>query len=256
MIFRAPLISQLTLACLFLSAASAAEIEPAPKTHVADRADIIDSAAEQELIALLQELEQKTGARIVVLTVQSTNGQEIHQFAFERADKWKLGPNQKSASVLVVVAVKDRKYRFEVGYEWESVLPDGYVGQVGRDYFVPHFKAGRYSQGVFEATAALAQTIAADRGMTLKGMPRLRPMAQPSGLGPILLGFLPILFVLLVGGMLRSRHRNMLFWGLLAGYMIGGRRGYGGGGFGGGGFGGFGGGGGGGFGGGGASGGW
>ena len=256
MIFKAPLIALLALPCLFLSAASAAEIGPAPKTYVTDRAGIVDSATEQELIGLLQELEQKTGARIIVLTVQSTNGQDIHQFAFERADKWKLGANQKSASVLVVVAVKDRKYRFEVGYDWEGVLPDGYVGQVGRNYFVPHFKAGRYSQGVFEATAVLAQTIAADRGMTLTGMPKLRPMSQRPGLARILLGFLPILFFLVVGGMSRGRHRNMLFWGLLAGSMMGGRGGHGGGGFGGGGFGGFGGGGGGGFGGGGASGGW
>ncbi len=256
MIFKAPLIALLTLPCLFLSAASAAEIEPAPKTYVTDRADIIDSGTEQKLIGLLQELEQKTGARIIVLTVQSTNGQDIHQFAFERADKWKLGASRKSASVLVVVADRDRKYRFEVGYEWEGVLPDGYVGQVGRDYFAPHFNAGRYSQGVFEATAVLAQAIAADRGMTLTGMPKLRPMAQRPGLAHILLGFLPILFLLFVGGMSRSRHRNMLFWGLLAGSMMGGRGGYGGGGFGGGGFGGFGGGGGGGFGGGGASGGW
>lgn len=257
MIFKASLIALLTLPCLFLSAASAAGIEPAPKTYVTDRAGVIDPATEQKLTSLLQELEQKTGARIIVLTVQSTNGQDIGQFAFERADKWKLGANRKSASVLVVVAAKDRKYRFEVGYDWEGVLTDGYVGQVGREYFVPQFKAGRYSQGIFEATAALAQAIATDRGVKLTGMPKLRPLSQRPSLARILLGLLPILFLLLAVGMSRGRHRNMLFWGLLAGsLMMGGRRGYGGGGFGGGGFGGFGGGGGGGFGGGGASGGW
>ena len=141
---KAPLISLLTLSCLLLSVASAAAVEPAPKTFVADRAGIIDSAAEQRLIGLLQELEQKTGARIVVLTVNSTDGLDIHQFAFERADQWKFGRNRASASVLVVVASKDRKYRIEVGYDWEGILPDGYVGQVGRDYFVPNFQAGRY----------------------------------------------------------------------------------------------------------------
>lgn len=256
MISRAPLIALPTLLCLFLSSASAADIGPAPKTYVTDRADIIDSAAEQKLIGLLQELEQKTGARIIVLTVESTGGQDIHQFAFERADKWRFGRNQRSASVLVAVAAKDRKYRFEVGYDWESVLPDGYVGQVGREYFVPHFKAGRYSQGIFEATAALAGKIAVDRGITLTGMPELRPMSRRPGLVRVLTGFLPILFLLLVAGMSRGRNRRALFWGFLAGSMMGGRGGYRGGGFGGGGFGGFGGGGGGGFGGGGASGGW
>ncbi len=256
MIFKASLIALLMLSCLFLTAASAAEIEPAPRTYVTDRAGIIDSATEQKLTGLLQELEQKTGARIIVLTVQSTKGQDIQQFAFERADKWKFSANQKSASVLVVVAAKDRKYRFEVGYQWEGVLPDGYVGQVGRDYLVPNFKAGRYSRGVFEATAVLAQRIAVNRGKALTGMPKLRPMKRRRGPAGTLLGFLPILLLVLLGGRSRGRHRNMLFWGLLAGSAMGGRRSSGGGSFGGGGFGGFGGGGGGGFGGGGASGSW
>ena len=257
MTFKVPLFALLAIGCLFVPAVAAAEIEPAPQTYLTDRAGVIDSATGEKLTGLLQELEQKTGARIIVLTVQSTNGQDIHQFAFERADKWKLGANLKSASVLVVVAIKDRKYRFEVGYEWEGVLPDGYVGQVGREYLVPHFKAGRYSQGIFEATAALAQTIAVDRGITLTGMPKLRPMSRQSGFARLLLAFLPILFLLSIIGRMSSkgRHRNMLFWGLLAGAMMGGS-GRGGGGFGGGGFGGFGGGGGGGFGGGGAGGGW
>jgi len=256
---KARLISLLAVSCLLLPVASASDIEPAPKTYVADRADIIDSADEQKLIGLLRELEQKTGARVIVLTVQATDGQDIAQYAFERADKWKFGANRKSASVLVVVARKDRKLRIEVGYEWESVLTDGYVGQVGRTYFVPEFKAGRYSQGIFEGTAVLAQKIAEARGVTLTGMPKVRPMAPQPGLGPALLSLLPLLLLLLLGGMSRSRNRNMLFWGLLAGSMMGSRRGYGGyggGGFGGGGFGGFGGGGGGGFGGGGASGSW
>ena len=246
----------LTLSCLVLSGAVAAEVEPAPKTYVSDRAEMIDAATEQRLTGLLQELEQKTGARIIVLTVNSTDGMDIHQYAFERADKWKFGQNRSSASVLVVVALNDRKYRIEVGYDWEGVLPDGYVGQVGREYFVPNFKAGRYGQGTFEAAAVLAQTIAEDKGVALTGMPKIRPMAPRSGFVRTLAGFLPILFFLLVGGLARGRNRSMLFWGLIAGSMLGGGRSSGGGGFGGGGFGGFGGGGGGGFGGGGASGGW
>lgn len=256
MIARASLTALLVLPCMFVSAASAGGIGPAPRTYVADRAGIIDPATEQRLIGLLQELEQKTGARIVVLTVQSTDGQDIQQFAFERADKWKFGQNRKSASVLVVVAAGDRKYRFEVGYEWEGVLPDGYVGEVGRKYLVPYFKAGRYSQGVLEATAALAQAIATDRGVALTGMPKLRAMARRRGLGSALLSLMPILILLVIVGMTKGRNRNMLFWGLLMGSMMGGRMGGRGGGFGGGGFGGFGGGGGGGFGGGGAGGGW
>jgi len=233
---------------------TAAKIEPAPKTYVTDRAGVIDSTAEQRLTGLLQDLEQKTGARIVVLTVNSTDGQDIHQFAFERADRWKFGRNRAGASVLVVVAVKDRKYRIEVGYDWEGILPDGYVGQVGRDYFVPNFRAGKYGQGIFEVTAVLAQTIAKEKGVALTGMPKLTMPGRRRPALPCAGGLFPLLMLLMLFSG-RRRSRGLLFWGLLAGSMMGGGRSSGGS-FGGSGFGSFGGGGGGGFGGGGASGGW
>ena len=240
--------------CLVLSAGIAtAEIEPAPLTYVADRAGVIDPGMETRLIGLLQELERKTGARIIVLTVDTTDGQDIHQYALERADKWTFGPNRASASALLVVAVGDRNYRFEIGYDVEAVLTDGYVGQVGRDYLVPHFKAGRYGQGIFEATAVLAEKVAAEGGITLTGMPAIRRPVQLPGIVRFILGILPIVFIVALTLLSRGRHRSGLFWGVLLGSMMGGGRS---GGFGGGGFGGFGGGGGGGFGGGGAGGSW
>jgi len=252
--FKAPLILLLTLSISLSSAASASEIEAAPSTFVTDRAGIIDSVTEKRLTGLLQELEQKTRARIIVLTVNSTGGQDIHQFAFERADQWKFGRNRASASVLVVVAYKDRKYRVEVGYDWEGTLTDGYVGQIGRDYFVPNFQAGRYGQGTFEAVAVLAQTIAKEKGVALTGMPKLKMPGRRRSYLPCGGGIFPILMLMMLFSG-RRRSRGMLFWGLLAGSTLGGGRG-GGGGFGGGGFGSFGGGGGGGFGGGGAGGSW
>jgi len=250
----------IVLLVLLLSTWTLADIEPAPQTYVADRAGVIDSDMEKTLIGLLQELEQKTKARIIVLTVDSTDGMDIHQYAFERADQWKFGPNQQSASVLIVVAVKDRNYWTEVGYEHEAILPDGYVGEVGREYFVPQFRAGRFGQGILDGTAVMAQKIAQEHGVTLTGMPRITPMSRRRPTLPCFGGILPFLLIWLL--IFSRRRRGMLFWGLLAGSMMSGRRGgyggggFGSGGFGGGGFGGFGGGGGGGFGGGGAGGSW
>jgi len=251
---RARLIFASAALCLLLPVGIAtAEIESAPLTYVADRAGVIDPGMETQLIGLLQELEQKTGARIIVLTVDTTDGQDIHQYAIERADKWTFGPDRTSASALLVVAVSDRNYRFEIGYDFEAVLTDGFVGQVGRDYLVPHFKAGRYGQGIFEAAAILAEKIAAEGGITLTGMPAIRRPVQLPGIVRFILGILPIVFIVTMTLLSRGRHRSGLFWGILLGSMMGGGRG---GGFGGGGFGGFGGGGGGGFGGGGAGGSW
>ena len=239
-----------------------AKVEKAPRSYVEDRAGVLEAGASRQLTGLLQELEQKTGARVILLTVSSTRGTAIEQYAFERADAWKFGAERTSASVLVVVAVKDRKYRFEVGYDWEGVLPDGKVGQIGREYFLPFFKAGQYRDGILTGVSAVAQVIAADQGVKLTGMPKLP--AQPSGRsrrGKAACGapLLPLILLLMAFGGGRRR-RGMLFWGLMGGALMGGSRSRGGGfgsGFGGGGgFGSFGGGGGGGFGGGGAGGSW
>lgn len=253
---------------LAMAGAVFAEVEPAPKTYVEDRAGILDANTRTRLIGLLQELEQKTLARVIVLTVETTGGVDIHDYAFARADKWKFGQNQKSASVLVVVAVKDRAYQIEVGYDWEGVLPDSLVGTIGRRFFVPNFKAGKYAEGLFEGTAAIAKTIADEKGVKLSGMPDLPAISRGrQGAGGASGGTCPccslFLMLLVVFFLMRAarRRKGLLFWGLLASTLFsGGRRGrsdgFGdGGGFGGG-FGGFGGGGGGGFGGGGAGGKW
>lgn len=239
-----------SLLLLSVGVTAAAKIESAPRTYVEDRARLLSADQKRQLIGLLQELEQKTGARIIVLTVDTTGDIPIEKFAFERADQWKFGQNRKSASALVVVAVKDRKYRIEVGYEHEGVLPDGYVGTVGRRYFVPNFKAGRYGQGVFDGTAVIAQHIAEDKDVILSGMPRIRTSPNMLKRGSPFGALLPLLFFWIL--LSRRRTRGMLFWGLLGGTILSGGRSYSGG-FGGGGFGG---GGGGGFGGGGASGSW
>lgn len=261
------------VAGLVLAAAGvlAAAIEPPPRTYVEDRAGVLSPETRNQLIGVLQELEQKTGARVIVLIVDTTGGEPIEQYSMARAERWKFGANQQGASVLILVAVKDRRYRFEVGYNWEDILPDSYVATVGREYFVPNFKAGNLDRGIREGTLAAARHIAQAKGVTLTGMPALgqadprqalepRLPPAPRGGGCCCCCGLPILLILLLA--LARRRRGGLFWGLLGGWLLsrsmnrGRGFGRGGGGFGDGGFGSFGGGGGGGFGGGGASGRW
>jgi uncharacterized protein len=242
---------------------------PVPRHYVEDYANVINPSDEQSLNGVLQELEQKTGAQYIVLTVQTTAGVPIEQFSIELAEKWKLGQKGKDNGMLFVLAAKDRRYRFEVGYGLEGFVTDQYCDRVAREFLVPYLKKGDYSQGIYQANSRIAQTIAAESDVALTGMPKLspppaqsrRPVERGSRIGLPCCGVLPLLFILLLlfGGL----GRGMGWWFFLP-FMLGGfgsPRGYGrsgsyGGGSFGGGFGGFGGGMGGGFGGGGASGGW
>ena len=256
----------LALILLILSAATRAGYAqadlPMPRHYVEDYAGVISDSDERSLNGILQELEQKTGAQYIVLTVQTTGGMPIEQFAIELAEKWKLGQKGKDNGMLFVLARNDRKWRFEVGYGLEGYVTDQYCGRIGRDVLVPYLRKGDYSQGIYQANLQIIQTIAKEAGVSLSGMPRIdpAPVSSPSR-GLPCCGALPILFFLFLifGGL----GRGMGWWFLLPFIMggFGGHGGYGrsgsfGGGSFGGGFGGFGGGLGGRFGGGGASGGW
>jgi uncharacterized protein len=104
---------------------------------------------------------------VVVLTVQSLDGQGIDEFAVDTFKKWQLGQKGKDNGVLIVVSLKDRKYRLEVGHGVESILPDSLVGSIGREYFVPYFRQGDFSTGIYAGTIAVIRTIATHEGVTI-----------------------------------------------------------------------------------------
>ncbi len=247
------------LLTIVASAAIASTPEPPaiPRDYVTDLAGVISSDVKTQLNALLLELEQKTTAQVLVLTVQSLDGQSIEEFAFNAKEKWKLGQKGKDNGILIAVAVKDHKYRIETGYGLESVLPDSLVGTIGREFLVPYFRKGDYSAGIANATAAIIQTIARHEGVQIIGMSGVRSDHDVSrGKPPGVFRIIVIAIFMVLGLILCITHPQQCLLLLFASSMGRGRGGWSGGdgGFGGGGS--FGGGGGGSGGGGGASGSW
>lgn len=249
----------LLILCLFFLPATsshAVSIPENPGSHVVDLAGIIDNSTEVKLNQYLKELEQRTTAQIAILTIKSLEGESIEDLSITVAhDRWKLGQKGKDNGVLLLVSFMDRKYRIEVGYGLEGVIPDSLAGSIGRSYLVPFFKKGDYSNGIFAAAAVMANLIAEDSGVKITGMPALKRSVQRTGKDEpagIFGTIISLLFFVILAILFIKNPRLFLMLFLLS--SMGGRRGSwgGGGGFGGGGFGG----GGGGFGGGGASGGW
>jgi uncharacterized protein len=255
-----------------VSAADAQETLPKPRNHVWDRANVLDAGTEQRIDGYLTELEQKTTAQIILLTIDSTGGEEMHEYAFRHAEAWELGQKGKDNGALILLAVGDRKSWIEVGYGLEGVLPDIWLGAMQRQYFVPNFKRGDYATGLTQGTLAMVHRVAEEAGLTISGMPvyavRHARARRPGGaLSAIFSNLWCIIFAILIlsslggGGRHYRRRRSWGSWigpWIIFSALTGGSRSSWGGGFGGGGFGGgfgggsFGGGGGGSFGGGGA----
>ncbi len=232
---------------------------PQPTDYVSDFAHVLSPEAIARLDRLCAQLDHsQANAQIAVVTIRTLDGADPAEFANALEDKWKMGRKGSDRGVLVFLAVDDHKYRIEPGYGLEGILPDGKVGDIGRE-MVPELRANDYDGAVMLAVGEVAQVIAADAKVTLDDQPVMASQPVSYALHSQVLGKLIMLIFLLIffGG--SSIFRLLLGYGLFSSVI--GRGGFGGGGFGGGfggggGGGGFGGFGGGGFGGGGAGGSW
>jgi len=252
------------LLVLLMFGAHAASAEPISSLkatgYVNDFAGVLDDATRTYVTQTCQQLDDKAHAQVALVTINSTDGEDIFNYSVELYQKWGIGQKGRDRGVLVLLAVKDRHYFVNVGYGLEPILPDGKVGGFGREA-VPYLKQGDYSGAGRLLVSRVAEVIAADAGIALDNQPPVRRDAPQEKTSPFSL----ILVVIVVLIVLFTPLRRLLFYGLLFGGM-GGRSRYGngwrsGGGFGGGwggggGFGGFGGFGGGSTGGGGAGGSW
>ncbi len=149
----------LTLAFL-LPAFGAGPNLPMPTQYVDDLAHVINPEHAHRLLGLLQELEHKTGAQYIILTIDTTGGRPIEQFTRALLDRWQLGQKGKDNGVLFTLALKDRAYRFDIGSGLEGVITNAIADQIGRDVLVPYLRNGQYSQGIYEANLRILQKLA------------------------------------------------------------------------------------------------
>jgi len=215
-----------------------------------DHAGILTDADKQQIEPILQGLYDQDLAEFSVVTVPSLEGRDIEGYAFELAEG-RLGKKDKNNGLLLLVALEDRKYRFEVGRGLEPILPDGKIGRVGRTYLVENFKQEEYGKGVKEAVLAV-QAILTENAQSEYYVSEVDPEAQKwAMIGMIIALVMFTLFIIIIIKAAKhgkKRGDSDYFWAaLIAGNMMRGKGGFSGG------FGGFGGGS---FGGGGASGGW
>jgi uncharacterized protein len=239
---------------------------PAPTGYVNDFAGVLTPETKQSLEELCTEVDQKAHAQIAVVTVQKLEADpmkgmsadqmpapSIEEFTTALEDKWKVGAKGTDRGVLVIVSLDPRKYRIEVGYGLEGILPDGKVGDIGRE-MQPYLHTNDYNQAIALGVRGISQVIATDAVVTLAGMDgseapaRVTYSSQPQmQVNPVQALIFAVIVLVVIGVLIRTGHIGLLFFLLFS--LLGGGRGgggFGGGdneGGGGGGFGGFGGGG-------------
>ncbi len=147
-----------------------------PQGYVNDFAHALNPQTNEKLAAICAEVEQKTKAQIAVVTVSSLEGEPIEQFANDLFAQWGIGPKDSKRGVLILLAPNDRKYRIEVGYGLEPILPDGKVGGFGREA-VPLLRQNDFNGAILLMTERVAGVIGADSSVTLDSLSGVPPPA-------------------------------------------------------------------------------
>lgn len=164
-------------------AGAAPAIPPRPAAgsgiYVQDNAGVISEEDKQQMLSLGAELDNKTTAQLAVLTINTLDGEPIEDYALEVLRQWGIGSKEQNNGALIVVAVKDRRSRIEVGYGLEGSLPDGLTGRIQDQYMIPYFKDGNYSMGILQGYKAAAAKIAQGYNAELSGATYQAAGTQP-----------------------------------------------------------------------------
>jgi uncharacterized protein len=172
-----------------------------PQGYVSDFAGVIDSSSRQQLENYARAVERATGAQMALVTINSLEGEPIEDVANTIYRAWGVGQKGKDEGILLLLAIRDRRSRLEVGYGLEPILPDGLDGSILRE-MRPALRQQRYGEALLAAAGTIGSAIAQAKHVSINVPLERHIRRNPSDSipWPVLLGGLFLLLWLLRSG--------------------------------------------------------
>lgn len=145
------------------------QIPPVPtgSIYVQDYAGVLSGETKAKINRLGAKIAGQTKAQVVVVTINSLNGDSIQDYSLAMLRQWKIGDKALNNGVLLLVVKDDKQSRIEVGYGLEGALNDAKVGQIQDERMIPYFERGAYDQGIWDGYKAIMRVISAEYGIAV-----------------------------------------------------------------------------------------
>jgi uncharacterized protein len=139
---------------------------PFPKSAVSDFANVLDQDSKEQLEEKLRGLKERGEIDFAIAIIDSTGGQLIFDYSLELARCWGVGArNLDKAGLLLVVAIKDRKWHMQISKSIEKNLSNDEVSDLGNLMTEP-FRIGSYAEGINKCVDATIDVLAKRRGFS------------------------------------------------------------------------------------------
>lgn len=138
--------------------------EPTSRFFVNDFADVIEQAAEDEIYSKAAALQEKTTAQVVVVTVNTLDGEEPADYALGLGRQWGVGQEDEDNGVIILLSKTERQIYIAVGYGLEGALPDSKTGRIIDVYGLDYLKKDDFSKGLLEIFGAIVNEVYIEYG--------------------------------------------------------------------------------------------
>ncbi len=127
---------------LWTTTLQAAPAFPPLSGRVVDEAALMSRKQAHQLTQQLAAFEKRSGIQLVVVSIDSLDGETIEEYGYQLGRHWGIGQKGKNNGVLLLIAQDERKVRIEVGYGLEGALPDAIAANIIQTRILPAFKRG------------------------------------------------------------------------------------------------------------------
>ena len=165
---------------VFLPLSANADITLKFNGFIADEANLLSEEVENDLNMTLWDLQKKSGADLVVVTLPSLNGRTVEEVALDIGRSYKLGAVGKNNGMVYLTALNERRMRIEQGLGLESKIPVSTLENIMNTDILPYYKQSNYEKGIRRGTYILAQTVAQAEGVKIKKQGVCPPALSPS----------------------------------------------------------------------------
>jgi len=144
----------LSYACIFLTiffitgCKESINFEPPELSgRVVDTTNTLSKQEKQNIENAIIQFEKETGGQFAVCIVPDIKDETIESASIKVAEAWKIGNKEKDDGIIFFITMKERQFRLEIGYGYESKINDGKAGDITRAV-TPFFKEGKWGEGI------------------------------------------------------------------------------------------------------------